>query len=444
LRAMSMFAFDETMTELVLDYARRRLAAEPQTLGKRADPVGLNALLEGAITPGGRDPGELLELFEAHLAAAVIPVDTPRFLAFIPAAPTQASRLFDMVISAACIEGTSWLLGGGAVAAENQVLRLLADLAGLPAEAGGVFVSGGSAANLSALLVARDTAVPRDAPRVAVSDQAHSSVAKALHVLGLEALVVPTSGRLTEAELRAAVDETVIAIVATAGTTNAGIVDDLAGAARVAGELGAWLHVDAAYGGAALLVDSVRERFAGIEHADSLVVDPHKWLMAPFDAAALLYREPHLARAVHTQDASYLDPLRAAETEAEWNPSDYAYQLTRRARGLPLWFSLAVNGTDAYRDAIARALALARDCARRITETPGLELVREPDLSTVLFRRSGWAAVDYERWWRRLLADDVAFVAPSTWEGAPVARLTFVHPETSMEIVQPVLDAMLS
>jgi aromatic-L-amino-acid/L-tryptophan decarboxylase len=440
---MSMFAFEAAMTELVLDYTRRRLAAEPGTLGERADPARLTALLEGAITPGGRDAGELLGLFEEHLAPAVIPVDTPRFLAFIPAAPTQASRLFDMVVSAACIEGTSWLLGGGAVAAENQVLRVLADLAGLPAEAGGVFVSGGSAANLSALLVARDTAAPRDAARVAVSDQAHSSVAKALHVLGLEALVVPTSGRLTEADLRAVADDSVIAVVATAGTTNAGIVDDLAGAARVAGELGAWLHVDAAYGGAALFVDSARERFAGIEHADSLVIDPHKWLMAPFDAAALLYREPHLARAVHTQDASYLDPLRSARTEAEWNPSDYAYQLTRRARGLPLWFSLAVNGTDAYRDAIAAGLSLARESARLIEATPGLELVREPDLSTVMFRRTGWAADDYERWWRRLLADDVAFVAPSVWEGAPVARLTFVHPETSMEIVQPVLDAML-
>jgi glutamate/tyrosine decarboxylase-like PLP-dependent enzyme len=439
---MSMFAFEPAMTEHVLDYARRRLAAEPGTLGERPDPHRLAALLDGAITPQGRDAQELLALFEEHLAPAVIPVDTPRFLAFIPAAPTQASRLFDVVVSAASVEGTSWLLGGGAIAAENQALRLLADLAGLPAQAGGVFVSGGSAANLSALLVARDTAAPRDAPRVAVSDQAHSSVAKALHVLGLEAVVVPTSGRMTEADLRAAVDDRVIAVVATAGTTNAGIVDDLAGAARVARELGAWLHVDAAYGGAALFVESARDRFAGIEHADSLVIDPHKWLMAAFDAAALLYRDPHLARAVHTQDASYLDPMQAAE--AEWNPSDYAYQLTRRARGLPLWFSLAVNGTDAYREAIGRALALARDTARLIEATPGLELVREPDLSTVMFRRTGWRATDYERWWRRLLADDVAFVAPSTWEGAPVARLTFVHPETSMEIVQQILEAMRS
>jgi aromatic-L-amino-acid decarboxylase len=428
----------------VLDYVRRRLAAVPRTLGERADPARLNALLEGAITPGGREAVDVLALFEEHLAPASIPSDNPRFLAFIPPAPTQASLLFDMVVTAASIEGTSWLLGAGAIAAENQALRLLADLAGMPGEAGGVFVQGGSAANLSALLVARDTAAhPGPGRRVAVSDQAHASVAKALHLLGLEALVVPApDGRLTEAALRGAIGDgdDVIAVVATAGTTNAGIVDDLAGAARMARELGAWLHVDAAYGGAALFVDAVRERFAGIDAADSLVVDPHKWLMAPFDAAALLYRDPRLAKAAHTQDASYLDPLHGAD--AAWNPSDYAYQLTRRARGLPLWFSLAVNGTDAYRAAIARSLDLAAETARLIESTAGLELVREPELSTVMFRRAGWAGDDYERWWRRLLADDVAFVAPSTWQGAPIARLTFVNPGTTLDVVRDVLAAM--
>jgi aromatic-L-amino-acid/L-tryptophan decarboxylase len=441
---MSMVAFDAEMTDLVLELARRRLSAEPGRLSNAADPERLAALLDGLLTPGGREARDVLELFEEHLAPAVIPADSPRFLAFIPAAPTQASRLFDVVVSVACIEGTSWLLGAGAIAAENQALRLVADLAGLPPDAGGVFVSGGSAANLSALLVARDTATHRGPARVAVSDQAHASVAKALHLLGLEALVVPTADhRLTEADLRAALargSDDVIAIVATAGTTNAGIVDDLAGAARVARELGAWLHVDAAYGGAALFVEAARPRFAGIEHADSLVVDPHKWLMAPFDAAALLYREPHLAKAVHTQDASYLDPLRAPD--AAWNPSDYAYQLTRRARGLPLWFSLAVHGTDAYRDAIAHSLALAADTARLIAATPGLELVREPELSTVMFRRTGWSPADYERWWRRLLANEIAFVAPSTWDGETIARLTFVNPLTTPEIVEEILATM--
>ena len=147
----------------------------------------------------------------------------------------------------------------------------------------------------------------------------------------------------------------VIAVVATGGTTNAGIVDDLDGVADVAEERKLWFHVDGAYGAAALFAPSVRQRFRGIERVDSFVVDPHKWLFAPFDCAALLYREPRLAKAVHSQDASYLEVLHTDAPE-EWNPSDYAYHLTRRARGMPLWFSLAVNGTDAYRDAVETVL----------------------------------------------------------------------------------------
>ena len=158
----------------------------------------------------------------------------------------------------------------------------------------------------------------------------------------------------------------VIAVVATAGTTNAGIVDDLEGVAEVAEEHALWFHIDGAYGGAAaLFAPSVREQFTGFGRADSFIVDPHKWLFAPFDCAALVYRRPNLAKAVHTQDAQYLEVLHSENPE-EWNPSDYAYHLTRRARGLPLWFSLAVNGTDAYRNAVEAGLAIAQHAAERI------------------------------------------------------------------------------
>ena len=269
------------------------------------------------------------------------------------------------------LQGTSWLEAAGAVSAENQTLRLLADLAGLPSSAGGCFVSGGSAGNLSALVVARETGRRRLGGRgparlrAAVSDQAHASIGKALQIIGMDALVVESDDhRLTGPAVAAALaadpdPASVVALVATAGTTNAGIIDDLAGLGEVAETHQLWFHVDGAYGGAALFAPSVRDRFAGIERADSFVVDPHKWLFAPFDCAALIYRHPQLARAVHTQDASYLDVLHT-DAPDEWNPSDYAYHLTRRARGLALWFSLAVNGTDLYRDAVEAALDLAR------------------------------------------------------------------------------------
>lgn len=166
----------------------------------------------------------------------------------------------------------------------------------------------------------------------------------------------------------------VISVVATAGTTNAGIIDDLAGIAHVTRTHDLWFHVDGAYGGAGLLAPSVRHRYRGIEHADSLVVDPHKWLFAPYDCAALVYRNPALAKAAHTQHASYLDALQT-DGPTEWNPADYAYHLSRRARGLPLWFSLAVHGTQAYTDAIESALTLAADTAELIRRTPHLELL---------------------------------------------------------------------
>jgi glutamate/tyrosine decarboxylase-like PLP-dependent enzyme len=309
-------------------------------------------------------------------------------------------------------------------------------------------VQGGSAANLSALAVARETVRRRDGNRsrslrVAVTEQTHSSVGNTLRLLDIAPLPVETENdRMTGATLAAALEAvadptSVCAVATTAGTTNAGIVDDLAGVADVCRQRGIWMHVDAAYGGAALLAPSARGAFAGIEYASSLVIDPHKWLFAPFDCAALLYREPALARAVHTQDASYLDVIH--DDTGAWNPPDYAYQLTRRARGLPLWFSLAVHGSDAYSAAIERVLATARAAAARIRTHPHLDLVREPDLSIVLFRRRGWQDADYDAWSARLLDEQIAFVTPSRWKDEPVARFAFLNPETTLDIVDEIL-----
>ena len=451
----SVDATTEQMIRSVLAFAENRLRLDPVPLDQGSrDPAELEAALGGLLSEEGHQPDQVLGVYAATVAPAVISADSPRFLGFIPAAPTKASLLFDMLISCASIQGISWLEAAGAIHAENQVLALIAARAGLPAQSGGCFVSGGSAANLSALAVAREAAKrasaggPREGRRwrVVVGSDVHSSVANTLRLLEMDPLVVAPAGhRLTGAGVSAAIEAdgdpgSVAAVVATSGTTNAGIIDDLAGIAAVARAHGWWFHVDGAYGGAGLFAPSVRDRYAGVEFADSFIVDPHKWLFAPFDCAALIYRDPAIARSVRRQDASYLDVIH--DRPAEWNPTDYAYHLTRRARGLPLWFSLAVHGVGAYTAAIEAALALARDAAAEIRARSYLELVREPDLSVVLFRRTGWGPDDYGRWSDRLLADQVAFMPPTSWEGQTVARFAFLHPHTPLELVREVLDRM--
>ncbi len=252
-------ATTEQMIRSVLAYAENRLRLDPVPLDEGSrDPAELDAALHGLLGDEPHQPDQVLGIYASVVAPAVISADSPRFLGFIPAAPTKASLLFDMVISCASIQGISWLEAAGAIHAENQVLRLIADRAGLPESAGGCFVSGGSAANLSALVVAREVAKRKAAGRrwrVAVSGEAHSSVVNTLRILEMDPLTVRTADhRMTGSALRAAIEAdgdpaSLAAVVATSGTTNAGIIDDLAGVAAVARELGAWFHVDGAYGG---------------------------------------------------------------------------------------------------------------------------------------------------------------------------------------------------
>jgi len=278
---------------------------------------------------------------------------------------------------------------------------------------------------------------------VACGDEVHSSVRSAARVMDAEVLAVPSGehGRLGGEAVRKALAgaDDVFAVVATAGTTNLGLVDDLAGISEACAEHGAWLHVDGAYGAAALCAPSARERFAGIEHADSLIVDPHKWLFSPFDTCALLYREPEWGRAAHRQSAGYLEALYRDDS---WNPSDYGVHLTRRARGLPFWFSLAVHGTAAYAEAVEHTLAVTRQGAEEIRRRPELELLVEPELSVLAFRRRGWDDADYHRWADGLREDGTAFVLPSTVAGETIARLALVNPRTTLDDLRIVLDTL--
>ncbi len=449
----------EQLTEAVVRYSIDRMRLDPPPLDHPRSPQELRDAAGITITPGGIGGPRALRIFEEVLAPACISVDHPRFLSFVPAAPTEAAMLFDLVVGASSVYAGSWLEGAGAIHAENEALRWIADLVGMPETAGGVFVSGGTAGNLSALIAARwqwrhRAAGVHDRTRglIVASAGAHSSVVQAARAMDADvvSVVADDRGRLTGAALRATVDgladvdrERVVAVVATSGTTNAGVVDDLAGAADVAAALSTWFHVDGAYGGAALAAPSVRRRFDGIEQADSFIVDPHKWLFAPFDSCALLYRDPTVARAAHTQHAEYLDVLHSDDAAEEpWNASDYAHHLSRRARGLPLWFSLATYGTDAYTEAVEVTLDTARQAARLVDECAVTELLMEPELSVVLFRRIGWTPEQYQAWSDAELAAGRSFVVPTTWHGETVLRLCIVNPRTTAEDIDEILASL--
>ena len=440
----------EELAKAVMEYSLARLKSDPPLDGPRTE-ADLYSELGNTITAQGLGGKETLKVFTETLALACISTDHPRNLAFIPSAPSEYSNLFDLVVGASSLYGGSWQEGAGAVFAENQAIKWLIDIAGLPSTAGGVFVQGGTMGNLSALVVARDQArkAHPDTQRwvIACSAESHSSITSAAHVMDVDILKIETNDelRLDGAHVAKAIDELhsttnkrVFAIVGTAGSTNLGIVDDLASLAKAAKERNIWFHVDGAYGLAGLCAPSVRHLYNGVEDADSFIVDPHKWLFAPFDACALVYRNPALAKETHTQHASYLETLH----DDSWSPSDYAIHLTRRVRGLPFWFSLAAHGTDAYSQAVEEGIRLAKESAKRIEAHPNLELVREPELSIVAFTRKGWSPAQYQQWSDALLEKQIGFIPPSKHAGKSILRFAFVNPWTSMDDVQMILDTL--
>ena len=440
IRSESLHGEDSDVGDLgdrAVDWIKQHLSHSP--VGVIGDKPSLDAALAGSVTDAGLGIDGAWQRFAEVVAPNNIGLDSERFLAFIPLSPSVAAVWMDTIVSAGSFPAESWLEGAGAVAAENQVIDLLCRAAGMPLGAAGCFMSGGSIGNLSALAVGRERAGGRRL--VAVADTAHASVDNALHILGLEPLVVPTGPdcRLTGEALRAAIaDRTDVGIVvATAGSTNAGVIDDLAGCADVAREIDAWFHVDGAYGLAALLLPELSDRFAGLERADSFIVDPHKWLFATGGSCALVYREPRLARDVHTQHGPYIDVLRTGDDA--YNPCDLGYQLTRRASGLPIWFALAVHGVDAHRSAIRRGIELADAMADALDDDPSTELIMRPELGVVLFRRDGWGRDEWQRWATDLLRSGTAFVAPTTFKGEPVGRLVFMHPLTPNSIVDELM-----
>jgi glutamate/tyrosine decarboxylase-like PLP-dependent enzyme len=451
----SPFPVDQALIDAVVAWSTDRIVGgdDPTTTARPARQ--LEEALAGSICAEGIGGTEALRRWAEVIVPATRAMGDAMNLAYVPSAPTAASLTIDLALSSAQIMGALWETGAGAIAAENQALAWLAGLAGFPHGAGGAFVQGGTIGNLSAITTARTRArserqdrgtAPPERWVLAAGEAAHSSIAAAANVMDVDVLWIDgdDGGRLDGASLTAALDgckdpSAVFAVVANAGATNAGIVDRLDSLAAVCAARRIWIHVDGAYGLAAMASPSMRRRLAGIEHADSFVVDPHKWLFAPYDACALVYRDPRWAAAAHSQYAGYLEQI----DRDVWNPSDYAIQLSRRARGIPLWFSLATYGTDAYAAAIDQVHATCQAVVAGIEARPHLDLVLAPDLTVVLFRRPGWDEQQMRSWSAEQARLGTALIVPTRWQGELLFRLCFVNPATDAEQVLAVLDTMV-
>lgn len=456
-----MHNVDIDLVEMSLDvikYAIARISETNPQFGFPKTSEQLKELVGETITPDGIGGEKAFALFKDILVKASVPIDHPRHLAFVPASPTRAAVMFDLVTSATSVHGAYWLEGAGCIFAENQAMQWLVELTGLPSGAFGVFTSGGTTANLSAMVAAREywrSRKKRELDRgiIITSRAAHSSVKAMAKVIDVDVILVETETNLLGGQVAEAFSQLspvdqgrVFSVIGTAGTTNAGIIDDLQGIADFCRSEGLWFHVDAAYGGGALAAKSVRHLFNGIEHADSVTIDPHKWLFSPYDCGAVIYRDPQLAKKAHVQEGSYLD-IFSSEDAKGFNPADYQIQLTRRVRGLPLWFSLAMHGTDRYERAIERGIELAKIAGRLITEAAHTELVREPSLSCVLYRRIGWEPEDYYAWTNRNHRSGFALVTPTKWWSPDgyetVTRFCFINPDTTEQDIADILATMV-
>ena len=436
------------VVDLVVDHLAGIRDEPAVRRGRRSD---LEAALREPIPESGSDPGQVLDRVVREILPWTARVDHPRFYAFVPGPSNYVGFLADALASGFNVFAGTWLGASGPAMVEIVTVDWLRRLCGFPEGSGGLFVSGGSVASLTALAVARETKLgSRLADGVAyASDQTHSAIARALRVLGFAAaqlrlLPVDEEFRLRPADLARAVAEDRAAgrvpfcVIANAGTTNTGAVDPLPELAELCAAEGLWLHADAADGGGALLSDRGRLALAGIERADSLALDPHKWLFQPFEIGCVLVRDGRLLAEVFRTRPDYLrDVHRPEDEEREVHFSDLGVQLTRSFRALKLWMSLQVFGLTAFREAVERGIANAELAEARIAASGMWRIVSPARLGTVAF---GWApggvgeeeadAVTHGLA-EASLADGFAFLSSTVLRGRPALRLCALNPRTT-------------
>ncbi len=418
------------------------------------------------------DPLGVLNRIEKEIFSSINHETHPRFFAFIPGPSNFVGALAEFLRTGYNIFAGSWLEGSAPAVAELVTLDWICKLAGYPETAGGTFLSGGSLANLSALVTARDALLqPQDYLRAVIygSDQTHSSILRAMRILGFQKeqfhrIASDSDFRLQPHALREAVRQSRAAgrvpfcVISNAGTTNTGAIDPLTSLASICAEEKLWLHADGAYGASALFCERGRSLLRGLALTDSFTLDPHKWLFQPFDCAVLLVRDrKSLRHAFHVleDEAEYLQDARGKGEEI--NLWDLSPELTRPFRALKLWMSLQVFGADAFAAAIDRTFYLAEFAEKQLRADALWEVTSAAQLAVLTFRAvpMEWqAASDGESALKdkldalnraiaaRMQADGFALVLSTELRGQTVLRLCTINPRTTEEDISRTIGAL--
>jgi glutamate/tyrosine decarboxylase-like PLP-dependent enzyme len=397
------------------------------------------------------DPLDVLEQLRRDVLPYCVRLPHPRFFAFVPGPSNYVSAVADFLASGFDVFSGTWISGAGAAAVELATVDWMKEKCGLPEDAEGLFVSGGSVANLTALAVARRVKLDDDltAATVYYSGQTHSSVERGLRILGLRehshrSIEVDEHYRIRIDVLRDAIARDRAAglrpfcVVANAGTTNTGAIDDIPALLELCRGQDLWLHVDGAYGAAAVFSERGRTLLSGLGDADSLSLDPHKWLFQPFEIGCALVRDGALLKRTFQIMPEYLAV--AHRSEEEVNFCDRGIQLTRSFRALKLWMSLKVFGADVFARAIDRGFELAEYAESRVRSMPGWRVVTPAQMAVVTFQYN--KRLDANRIVDLMREDGYAFLTPTILRGETVLRLCTINPRTTEADIDGTLERL--
>lgn len=444
--------------ELVIRHFEENRDAPTAVARSRTDTM---AALHTPPPESGSPLGELLDLLSREVFPYGFRADHPRFYAFVPSPTNFVSVIGDLLMSGHNIFAGHWLASNAASQIELTVIDWLRQACGLPESGGGILVSGGSMANLSAIVTARETRLGGHDPQSVVyySDQTHSSMSKGLRILGFSAqqrrmVATDEQYRLSVPALEAAIAADRAAgrkpfcVVANAGTTNTGTVDPLGVLADLCAREGLWLHVDGAYGAAAVLTDRGRAALSGLERADSITLDPHKWLFQPYELGCLLVRDArHLVQAFRVGDDDHPDYLAdvSRHIQEDVNFYDRGVQLTRSFKALKLWLSMRAFGMAEFRRAIEVGFERAEDAERALRRDARWAVVTPAQMGIITFRWVDASQSDAEvdamlaRVVDRMRVDGYALVMSTMLKGRPALRLCPIHPATTTEEIEETL-----